>query len=73
MANHLSPYHKANNTWISERCAGLVIGDFGKKLTRVHVQFYEDKETGDKKPGKKGVSLAVDEVNTSSQTMILVR
>jgi len=24
-------------------------------------EFYEDKETGEKKPGKKGVSLAVDE------------
>jgi len=36
-------------------------------------QFYEDKETGDKRPGKKGVSLAVDEVNTSSRAMILVR
>ncbi len=37
------------------------------------LQFYEDRETGEQRPGKKGVSLAVDEVNTSSQTMILVR
>lgn len=35
-------------------------------------QFYEDKETGEQKPGKKGVSLAVDEVNTSLQRIILV-
>jgi Transcriptional Coactivator p15 (PC4) len=35
-------------------------------------QFYEDKETGQKKPGKKGVSLAADEVNTPTKSMLLV-
>ena len=51
---------------MSERCAWSTVKDFGGKLIdSIHIQFYEDKETGEKKPGKKGVSLAVDEVNTS--------
>lgn len=33
MANYLSPYHEANNTWISERYVWSVIGDFSKRLT----------------------------------------
>jgi len=38
IASHLSPHHKANNTWISERCAWSVVGDFGEKLT--HYFFF---------------------------------
>lgn len=43
-------------------------GDISEKLMdSSYSQFYEDKESGQKRPGKKGVSLAIDEVNTSSR------
>ena len=44
---------------------GLLLETLARDLETISCsQFYEDRETGEKKPGKKGVSLAVDEVNT---------
>ena len=47
---------------------GLLLETLARDLQTISCsQFYEDRETGDKKPGKKGISLAVDDVNTSQR------